>query len=496
MRIQLPEVADIHHSLPAWRAEHPQLDALLKCGSELVPALRDTGVEQWNEGQQEIAIRLLLAAAALEPERAAAWADLANIYCSINRLEEALTCAQTFADKDSLQPTAWAMLGSMHSRMQSFSEAETALLRALDLDPQHIEALAALGMLYFKQRRFKEAADRLEAAIELGYRFPRIHTCLGLALHRSGDFSKAAAAFGFEADERPDDPETLKNFALNTFLDALLHEDVQTALAGYNRIAGPYAEDRMAIARRAFHLLSSFGHRDAALKLGRAQLSWAPNDPELIYLIGALAQEPLTRAPQDYIAGYYNLVAERFDKQLVDVLCYRTPEYLADLLAKTQRTFPDVLDLGCGTGLAGPRLRSLAGTLTGVDLSPKMLEKAAERRVYDRLIEGEIENFLAQQAGCFDLVFAADVLVYFGDLAQLMRTTAQALKPGGLFAFSVELARADGYELLPTGRFAHHPSYIEDLANGDFIVLDKESKTIRLEVGRPVDGMLYVLQRR
>ena len=376
------------------------------------------------------------------------------------------------------------------------SRAEIAFLRALDLDLQLAAALAGLGFVYFRQRRFKEAADRLEAAIQLGNRTPLAHACLGYAFYYLGEFSKAAAALAAEANIHPGDTRIRKKLALNRLLEALLHEDVEAALAIYNGIAGPYAEDRMTVTRMAFHLLSSHGYRDAAMKLGRARLSWAPDDPVQSYLLDALAQEPLTRAPQDYIVEYFNLFAESFDRQLVDVLAYRTPEDLADLVAKTQRTFPDVLDLGCGTGLAGPRLRSLAGTLTGIDLSPKMLEKAAERRVYDHLIEGEIEYLLAHQPGCFDLVFAADVLIYFGDLAQVMRNAAQALRPGGLFAFSVERASTNGYVVLPTGRFAHRPSYIEDLANGDFIVLEKMPKTIRLEACQPVDGMLYVLQRR
>src|SRR5262249_44669513 len=40
------------------------------------------------------------------------------------------------------------------------------------------------------------------------------------------------------------------------------------------------------------------------------------------------------------------------------------------------RTALDILDIGCGTGLAGALVRPLARKLDGVDLSPGMLEKA------------------------------------------------------------------------------------------------------------------------
>ncbi|MGO9484337.1 MAG: methyltransferase domain-containing protein [Rhodomicrobium sp.] len=496
MHIQLPAIAGVQHSFDAWRAEHPQLDVMLGRKTPPARALRFLGLQQWSEGRLEAAIRLLSAAAALEPDSAAIWGDLGGAYYAMNRPQEARACMATSLDKDSMQPSAWLLLGTIDSGTQNDAEAEFAFLRALSLDPQLAAASAGLGLMYFRQRRFKNAADRLGAAVLLGSQIPLVRACLGQALYFLGEFSKAAGILAIEASLNPGDPGIAKKFALNRFMDAILHEDVQTALAIYAGIAGPHAEDPVAVTRTAFHLLSSYGHRDAAIKLGRERLSWAPDDPVQSYLLAALAQEPLSRAPEDYIVEYFNLFAETFDAQLVDVLGYRTPEDLHSLLANTLRTFPQVLDLGCGTGLAGSLLRSLAGTLAGVDLSTKMLEKAAARRVYDYLIEGEIGEFLNRQPDSFDLIFAADVLIYFGDLAQVMRSAAQSLKPGGLFAFSIEHARSNGYALLPTGRFAHHPSYVEELANDDFLVLEKMPKTIRLEACRPVDGILYILQRR
>ncbi len=459
-------------------------------------ALRSLGIQQWSEGRLEAAIPLLSAAVALEPDSAAIWSDLGGAYYAMNRLEEAQAGMLASLDRDSLQPSAWQLLGTIRSQDQNDSGAEAAFLRALDLDPGASAALAGLGLLYFRQRRFKEAADRLEAAIQLGNQTPLLHACLGYALYHLGEFSKAAAVLAIEAGMHPDDARIIKKLALCRFIEAMLHEDVQTALAIYAGIAGPYAEDRMAVTRTAFHLLSSHGHRDAAIELGRARLSWAPDDPVQSYLLDALAQKPLARAPDNYIVKFFDGFAETFDTQLAGVLGYHAPEDLVNLLAKLEGNFREVLDLGCGTGLAGPLLRPIAGTLTGVDLSPKMLEKAAERGVYDRLIEDEIEAFLGRQPDRFDLIFAADVLIYFGDLAQLMRGAAMSLRPGGLFAFSIERAQTNGYILLPTGRFAHHPFYVEELANSDFIVLEKVPAAIRLEACRPVEGVLYVLQRR
>jgi predicted TPR repeat methyltransferase len=53
----------------------------------------------------------------------------------------------------------------------------------------------------------------------------------------------------------------------------------------------------------------------------------------------------------------------------------------------------DVLDLGCGTGLSGQALRPLARRLTGVDLSPAMIDARRTRTVYDVLTVAEITAF-------------------------------------------------------------------------------------------------------
>ncbi len=496
MQIHLPAACDVDRSLSVWLTEYPQLKAMLSRGTEPARALRFLGLKDWSEGRLEAAICLLSAAAALGPDVPAIWSDLGGAYYAMNRLKEARTCTLISLDKDCAQPSVWLLLGTIQSDTLDDAGAEGAFLQALQLDPRYAAAFAGLGLLYFRQRRFKEAADWLGGAIRLENQVPALNRCLGQALYFLGDFTRAAAAFELDARLNPCDAKIRRKLALCRFAETMIGQDLQSAVAIYREVAGPHAEDLDTVTRTAFHLLSSYGYHSAAIKLGQARLVLAPNDPAQSYLLAALAHEPLSRAPEDYIIDHFNRFAETFDSQLVDILGYRAPEDLYALVAETRRTFPEVLDLGCGTGLAGPLLRALAGTLTGVDLARKMLEKAAQRCVYDHLVEGEILCFLDPQPECFDLIFATDVVIYFGDLARVMNSAAQSLKPGGLFAFSIEHTREPGYVLLPSGRFAHHSSYIEELAREDFTVVRAVPKIIRLEAGQPVEGLLYVLQRR
>jgi predicted TPR repeat methyltransferase len=227
--------------------------------------------------------------------------------------------------------------------------------------------------------------------------------------------------------------------------------------------------------------LSGYGFHEAAIRCGQARLDRQPDDPISRYLIAALAGAPFTRAPDDYLIRYFDQFAETFDQKLVDVLNYRIPEKLYAELAAMDRSFTNCLDAGCGTGLAGPLLRAPGRQLTGVDVSRGMLAKANARDVYDRLIDSEIHGFLESTDDIFDLIVAADVLVYIGDLHRLLTAAASKLMLGGLFAFSVETTEIADYLLLASGRFAHRPGYIGRVSRGLFVVEKAIATQIRLD---------------
>jgi len=155
----------------------------------------------------------------------------------------------------------------------------------------------------------------------------------------------------------------------------------------------------------------------------------------------------------------------------------------------------DVLDVGCGTGLAGVAFRSLAGRLHGSDLAPRMVEKARRRGVYDHLEVAELVEGIARTPTAWDLVVAADVLVYVGDLAPVMDAARVGLRPGGLFCATVEQCAGDGFALGPSRRYAHSAAYIRRVATEaglDLIVL--EEAVPRWEKGRPVPGFAFAVR--
>ena len=213
-----------------------------------------------------------------------------------------------------------------------------------------------------------------------------------------------------------------------------------------------------------------------------------------------LGAGPAAAMPEAYLRTLFDGYAPRFDRALTEGLSYRAPQLLLRAVEAAldgrRMKFGSLLDLGCGTGLAGAAFRPFCDRLVGVDLSPAMLAQARAKGLYDRLIESEAMSFLAAEAAAkarYHLILAADVLVYFDDLAPVLQAAAQVLAPGGLIAFSVETHDGDGVILRETLRYVHgaaHARQALDAAGLRLVSLD--SAATRTEKGVPVPGLIAV----
>ena len=387
-------------------------------------------------------------------------------------------------------PQQWLERGVAASEAGRHDEAEQAFLQALSLDRGLAAAALGLGLTYMAQRRFSEAVPPLRRAAA-GLDTPSAWiACLAQALYMTGDFSGCVRAFERAARTEPLGDNARLTLAGARSLVAMIGGGVDRALTDYQAEAG---SDAAAFAQEASDILAVFGHTGAAAEVASWRAARAPGDAVLAYRLQALQGAAVDRSPPSYVEAHFDAFAERFDRQLVEMLNYAAPSELAALLAGSR--FERALDLGCGTGLAVEPLSPLTGHLTGVDLSGGMLARAAERGGYDVLVKAEALDFLADHPGGFDLVFATDVLIYFGDLAALFDAVAGALKPGGCFAFSTERGEAD-WTLLSSGRFAHADAYVDRFTAPNFELLARSPTHLRLEGTTQVEGALHVLARR
>jgi predicted TPR repeat methyltransferase len=237
------------------------------------------------------------------------------------------------------------------------------------------------------------------------------------------------------------------------------------------------------------------GDRAGAASAFRRALAADPADRHGAGLRLALLDGASGAMSADYVRAVFDQYAPKFDAAL-SALSYRAPQLLAEAVRPLRARFSAMLDLGCGTGLAGEAFRPFVARLEGVDLSPGMVEQARRKTIYDALSVGEIGALLAQRAqdgACADLVVAADVFVYCADLAPLLHDAARILDPGGLLAFTVETHDGEGVRLGGTLRYAHAEPYVRDaLAAAGLTARHLARTSTRNEAGAPVPGLVVV----
>ena len=247
------------------------------------------------------------------------------------------------------------------------------------------------------------------------------------------------------------------------------------------------------------------GQRDAAVAVLNRALASTPDDALGLRLdLAHLGALPLEEAITDeYVRALFDDYAVRFDRHLVEGLKYRAPELIQAAVSRTCSArlrpfrFRRLLDLGCGTGLMAKAFLGIADTMVGVDLSPRMLAKAASTRLYDSLHEGDLVAFLeVESEGTADLVVAADVFVYLARLEAAFARVRRVLEPGGLFAFTVQAHAGEGITLGEDARYAHGERHLRDLAaDTGFGISLFEAVSTRQDRGVDVPGWLVVLDR-
>ncbi|QDO97889.1 methyltransferase domain-containing protein [Ferrovibrio terrae] len=238
--------------------------------------------------------------------------------------------------------------------------------------------------------------------------------------------------------------------------------------------------------------------RADALITYRRMLALDPGHAEARHMVAVLAGEVPEKANEAYVAALFDAFADSFDEKLVGWLDYCAPQHVAVAVRAALgegKVAARGIDLGCGTGLLAPELRGLVKHLDGVDLSPKMVEKARARKMYDALTVGEIVAELGKHHGGYDLVAAADVLSYFGDLRALFDAVRAALPDDGLFVATVEKGVGARYQAGKSGRYQHGEAYLRKrAAEAGFVVLSLEEIELRKEENRPVVGYVFALR--
>lgn len=349
------------------------------------------------------------------------------------------------------------------------------------------------GLAYFELEQFSDAEHHYLKASELNPNDPDIHYNRGLNLRRLGDIKDAASSFKRALECGDTSVDTLYTLAL-------CHQDMQDhpeAERLYDIILKRYP-DHLSTLNNYAYLCHKTGSFEKAEQLYRQLVHYAPEHQAARHMLNSLCGKTSDSAPLEYVESVFDNYAKDFEQSLLVNLNYMTPNRLRKLY---NDFFPDTLrecclDLGCGTGLAGEQFQTCCKKLIGVDISEEMLRVADEKKIYKRLVKDDILHFLQKASDCPDMILAADVFSYMGDLKRIFVECSLNIKQGGLFLFSVEESDSEMFELKTTGRFGHSATYIQKLCQqSGWRILQIDHSKLRKDRGEWIQGYLFIIEK-
>ena len=323
-------------------------------------------------------------------------------------------------------------LGSQHHNSGNLSQAEDLYRQVLQADPKQPDGLQLLGVIALQRGDAELAVDFFTRSLAVESGFANVHSNLGSALKKMGRIDDAMASY---RNALAIDPN---------FIDAHVN-------LGF--------------------LFKDTGKLDAAAESLRTALGLDPENCKAEYLLAALTDETTEAPPEGFVKQVFDEHAAVFERRMKEDNSW-LPQIVRSAAARlieqrgidTALPFPNTLDLGCGTGRAGVEFRNIAGKLHGVDLSPKMMDQAREKGVYDALFLEEFTGFLEQAEDTYDLVLAVDSFLYTGPLEAVFSGVVRVLRAGGAFAFTVETLDSGDFVLRDTCHHAHGEGYVRQLA--------------------------------
>jgi predicted TPR repeat methyltransferase len=402
----------------------------------------DIGAGKLREATE--AVNALVAVAPLDPRVCLCGALLARAAGDPAQEVLALQRAVEVAPR---WPPAHMELAKAFSRQGRHDNAMKAANKAVELAPQEMSAIEIAVAVANAADDAVTAQRHLQAALALRPGDIAISRALGMCLNKQRRFAEAEPHWRSVLAVIPDDVSALGWLGI--------------CLMGLNR------------------------KQEARALLERAK-TLSPDHPTLpFYLAVARGETPPTQ-PREMVQQLFDAYANRFDKHLVEDLNYRVPSRVAQII-RERRGIRDVsvLDLGCGTGLLGAHLGHIPGAFVGVDVSPRMLERAAKLGIYSELRQNDLLDELRRTSmPAFDFVVANDVFIYVGDLTQIIPSVFNVLRSGGTLIFSCETADASegSMVLRPSKRYAHSRASVEALCHdAGFNRFDVELIDLRLD---------------
>lgn len=465
-------------------------------------ALQLLGVIAKQRGDAELAVKYLRQAIAVDAEQAIAHGNLGTALQDLGLQEEALLSYDRALQLKPDYAMAWNNRGNTLRSMGKLVAALHNYDKALRLNPRYTEALLNRGITLQEMEEHQQALQDFDEALQLKPQDAAINFARAFSLQCLHLYEDAIDGYEDVLHLQPGHIQALCNRGI--CLQKI--QQFPAAAESFER-AIKIKPDYVRAHLQHGNTLRQMGQDDAAITACQAAAKYCKDEAELAhinYVLAALGvMDAPAMSPPAYIAELFDQYAGHFDAHLLEVLHYQVPSLLGKAVSRHIRPIKagpgNYLDLGCGTGLCATYLRPNASKLTGIDLSEKMLGQARKTGLYDELHCAEICDWLQLQDQDFDLIIAADVFVYIGQLDTVFAAVSRVMQAGAVLGFSVEASdnttdeNAD-YILRPSQRYAHSHAYLQRLAHSHgFKIVESSREIARQDKGEDVPAHIIVM---
>ena len=392
-------------------------------------------------------------------------------------------------------PKSWKLYnlsGAINFGLSIFDKSILSFIKSFKINPNSEQSYINLGGTLLNLDEINTAILYFKKALKINSKNSKAFNNLGLALQKKGEFNKAKSCFLKAIKIQPNYTDCYFNLGI-----LFNHTNNFRKSIEYYKKAIFYKPNYVEAYYNMGLVFQKHNKNKEAIYCFEKACEINPKFLEAKHHLDALTGNNPSNPPNSYVAKLFDFYAPTFEKSLIGELEYKTPELIKKMLLKNNyKSIGSVLDLGCGTGLLGDKLKKYCSLIDGIDLSKSMLEEAKKKNIYRQLFHLDIINFLKNQKLEYDNYISADVFVYLGDLSQIFELINSRCQRKASFLFTTENDENNDFKLQKSGRYSHSTKYIESLSSTfNFDIIDFEISKIRKDKGKDIMGGIYLLKK-